>query len=186
MKVKKTHCLSCWSAAIKPSICSSSFHFASALISSILSGYFFHRTNLSCIYVKQQLSWLLIPLAKNPKIHRLNINYNHYNLQFSRIMIIVIISDENMLIQKVRSILNEQQPNFFSHLGFLSQIFQIHRAAVERGGYFYHSHPFHRYLDISQAITGESSPLRIASSRTGNGNLCFPSASRQPLTYATL
>ena len=42
----------------------------------------------------------------------------------------------------------------------------------------YHFHPLHRHLDISRAITAESSPLHIASSRTRNGNLWFPSASR--------
>ena len=41
----------------------------------------------------------------------------------------------------------------------------------------YHFHPLHRYLDISRAITAESSPLHIASSRTRTGNLWFPSAS---------
>ena len=29
----------------------------------------------------------------------------------------------------------------------------------------YHSYPFHRHLDISRAITAESSPLYIASNR---------------------
>ena len=39
----------------------------------------------------------------------------------------------------------------------------------------YHFHPFHRHLDISWAITTESSPLLIGSSWTRTG---FPSASR--------
>ena len=30
----------------------------------------------------------------------------------------------------------------------------------------YHFHPFHRHLDISRAITAQSSPLHIGSSRT--------------------
>ena len=42
----------------------------------------------------------------------------------------------------------------------------------------YHFHPLHRHLDISRAITAESSPLHIASSRTRTGKLWFPSASR--------
>ena len=42
----------------------------------------------------------------------------------------------------------------------------------------YHFHPLHRHLDISRAITTESSPLHIAGSRTRTGNLWFPSASR--------
>ena len=42
----------------------------------------------------------------------------------------------------------------------------------------YHFHPLHRHLDISPAITAESSPLLIAGSRTRTGNLWLPSASR--------
>ena len=42
----------------------------------------------------------------------------------------------------------------------------------------YHFHALHRNLDINLAITVESSPLQIASSRTQTGNLWFPSASR--------
>ena len=41
----------------------------------------------------------------------------------------------------------------------------------------YHFHPLHRHLDISRAITAESSPLHITSSRTWTGNIWFPSAS---------
>ena len=42
----------------------------------------------------------------------------------------------------------------------------------------YHFHPLYRHLDISRAITAESSPLHIASNRTRTWNLWFPSASR--------
>ena len=45
----------------------------------------------------------------------------------------------------------------------------------------YHFHPLHGHLDISRAITAESSPLDISSSRTRTGNLWFPSASRECL-----
>ena len=41
----------------------------------------------------------------------------------------------------------------------------------------YHFHPLHRHLDISRAITAESSPLHIASSQIRTGNLWFLSAS---------
>ena len=41
----------------------------------------------------------------------------------------------------------------------------------------YYFNPLHRHLDISWAITAESSPLHIASSRTQTGNLWFPSSS---------
>ena len=38
----------------------------------------------------------------------------------------------------------------------------------------HHFYPFHRHLDISLAITEESSPLQKASSRTRTGNFVFP------------
>ena len=41
----------------------------------------------------------------------------------------------------------------------------------------YHFHPLHGRLDISRAVTAESSPLHIASSQTRAGNLWFPGAS---------
>ena len=40
---------------------------------------------------------------------------------------------------------------------------------------YYFPH-LHRHLDISWAITAESSPLHIASSRTRTGNFWFPRA----------
>ena len=43
----------------------------------------------------------------------------------------------------------------------------------------YRFHPLYRHLDISWAITAESSPLHIASSRTRTRNLWFPSVSRR-------
>ena len=42
----------------------------------------------------------------------------------------------------------------------------------------YHFHPLHRPLDNSHAITAESSPLHLASSRTRTENLWFSRASR--------
>ena len=44
----------------------------------------------------------------------------------------------------------------------------------------YHFHPRHKHLDISRAITEESSPLHIGSSRTQTGNYRFLSTSRKP------
>ena len=60
---------------------------------------------------------------------------------------------------------------FFFFLGFLSPTFTIHRTAGEEGeGIYltplYHFHPIHRHIDISRAITAESSTLHIAGSRT--------------------
>ena len=41
----------------------------------------------------------------------------------------------------------------------------------------YYFHPLHRHLDISRAITAESSPLHIGSSQTQTENLWLPSTS---------
>ena len=49
-----------------------------------------------------------------------------------------------------------------------------------------HFHPLHRHLDISQAITAESSSLHIACNQTRTGNVWFPSASHYSLSYAPL
>ena len=37
----------------------------------------------------------------------------------------------------------------------------------------YDFHPFHKYLEVSRAVTAESSPLHIANSRTGTGTFGF-------------
>ena len=64
---------------------------------------------------------------------------------------------------------------YIFYLGFLSQIFAIHRVADKGEGIYlsplYHFHPLHRHIDISQMITAESSPQHIASSRTRNVEL---------------
>ena len=71
---------------------------------------------------------------------------------------------------------------FVFYLGFLWRTFTIHRQQGKGEGIFltplYHFQPLHRHLDISQAITTESSPLHRASSRTRTGSFCFPGASR--------
>ena len=69
---------------------------------------------------------------------------------------------------------------FFFYLGFLSRPFTHHRTAGEGGGHFFNSSlqlpPASQTL--TRAITTESSPLHIGSSRSRTGNLWFPSASR--------
>ena len=50
----------------------------------------------------------------------------------------------------------------------------------------HYGHSFQRRLGISWVITAESSHLHIASSWTWTGNLKFPSASCQPLSYTPL
>ena len=71
---------------------------------------------------------------------------------------------------------------FFFYLDFLTQTFTITgqqgKGEAISSTPLYHFHPLHRHLDISQAITAVSSPLRIVSRRTYTGNLWFPSASR--------
>ena len=67
----------------------------------------------------------------------------------------------------------------FFYLGFVSRTFTIHTQQQGKGeGIYlislYYFHPLHRHLDISRAITAESSTLHIASSRTQTGNLWFP------------
>ena len=70
---------------------------------------------------------------------------------------------------------------FFFYLGFISGTFTNYLTAREGEGislipqcYF---HLLLRQLDISRAITAESTPLHIASSRTQTVNLGFPRAS---------
>ena len=79
---------------------------------------------------------------------------------------------------------------FFFYLGFLSWSFTNHRTAGEGGGHFFtlhhHFHPLHRQLNISRATTAGRPPLHIGSSRIRTGNLWFPSANRQPLSYVPL
>ena len=61
---------------------------------------------------------------------------------------------------------------FFFRLCFLSPTFAFHGTTEGGGGGgafltpIYHFHPLHRHLDISRAITAESSSLHIASDRT--------------------
>ena len=85
--------------------------------------------------------------------------------------------------------LNSKPLIFFSVWGFFYNHSQITGLQDKGEGIsltpHYHFHPLHRHLDISRAITAESSPLHIGSSRTRTGNLWFPSASRYPLTYAS-
>ena len=73
----------------------------------------------------------------------------------------------------------------FVYLGFLSRPFTNHRTEWKGKGISLtpdqHFHPRHRHLDISRAISAESSPLHIASSRTRNGNIWFLSTSCQPI-----
>ena len=50
----------------------------------------------------------------------------------------------------------------------------------------YHFHSLHRHLDISSAITTESSPLHRSSSWNQTGNLCFRVQVANHLSYVPL
>ena len=69
---------------------------------------------------------------------------------------------------------------FVFYLGFFSRTFTNHMTAGEGGGHFFNSSlplsPVSQTL--SRAITAESSPLHIASSRIRTGNLWSRRASR--------
>ena len=58
----------------------------------------------------------------------------------------------------------------FFYLGFISPAFTIHRTVGEGDAtsltHLYHFDLLHRNLDVSQAITADSSPLRILSRQT--------------------
>ena len=59
--------------------------------------------------------------------------------------------------------------------------YHVHRTAWKGGASlypFYHFHQLQKHLGISQVVAVESTPLRIAGSRTQTGNLWFPSGSR--------
>ena len=67
--------------------------------------------------------------------------------------------------------------NFVFHLGFPSRTFSIHRTVREGVGYLVNSSlplsMVHKPLDVSRAITAESSPLHIASSQTRTESLWY-------------
>ena len=71
---------------------------------------------------------------------------------------------------------------FFFLSGFFFTNIMIHRAAGEAGGYFFNSSPplppALQTIRHSQVIAAESSPLRIAGSRTQTRSLWFPIGSR--------
>ena len=103
----------------------------------------------------------------------------------------------DLFFARINTLLNEHIPihkfSFFFFFFFLSgfSFTTIHDSKDSRRREegisltpHYPFHPLHRQLVISRAITAESSPLHIGRSRTRTGNLWFPSASRQPLSYA--
>ena len=86
------------------------------------------------------------------------------------------------LLSKIDVIISILIDFFFSNWVFFHDHYRI--TGLQRKGegisltLHYHFHPLHRHLDISRAITAESSPLHIGTSRTRTGNLWFSSANR--------
>ena len=76
--------------------------------------------------------------------------------------------------------------HFFYLSGFLSRTFTSHWTQEKGEGIslipHYNFHLLYRRLGISRAITAESSPLYIASSRTQTKNLFFPKGRKSPTT----
>ena len=74
-----------------------------------------------------------------------------------------------------------QVTTFFFYLRFLSRPFTNNRTEWKKKGISLtpdnHFHPRRRHLDISRAISAESLPPHIASSRTRNGYVQFLSTS---------
>ena len=113
---------------------------------------------------------------------------NTLHNRMSKICVPKIVKNVNMQVynflmrlDETRNVLWHESCFFFSMLVFFHEHSRI--TGLQGKGEdisltpHYHFHPLHRHLDISRAITAESSPLRIASSRTRTGNLWFPSAS---------
>ena len=140
---------------------------------------------LRTLFLTEHLRWLLLLFGKQDGGYRPVINlkelnkqilYQHFtNGKFRLSIIYVAIGTLHF---------------FFSIWVFFHEHSRFTRQQGKVDGIYltplYHFHPLHRYLDISRAIAAESSPLHIAGSRTRTGNLWFPSASRQPPSYAPL
>ena len=74
------------------------------------------------------------------------------------------------------------KPSYFFQSRFSLTNIHISQTAGEGGGYFRNC-PLHRHLDISLAITAESSPLHIARSRTRTRNIWIPGANTEYVAY---
>ena len=105
----------------------------------------------------------------------------YFHKEFHHVLYHKLTNSSRLLLQGIRIF-------FFSIWVFFHEHSQITGLHGKGEGIpltpYYHFHPLHRHLDISRAITAQSSPLHIASSRTRTGNLWFPITSRWPLSYA--
>ena len=95
----------------------------------------------------------------------------------------------NIFKYKMYKMLNNRNPSFIQELFSFVLLFSVstwvffHEHSRFTGQQWkgegiyltplYQFHPLLRHLDISRAITVESSPLPIASRRTQTGNLCL-------------
>ena len=104
---------------------------------------------------------------------------NKYHFPYVRDLAVKFLSyyDCTFMLLLCHSRADQQQ-----FIYFLSQTFTNHRTAGEGEGIsltpHYHFHPLHRHLDISWAITAESSLQHIANCRNRTRNIWFPSTSR--------
>ena len=122
----------------------------------------------------------------------LKISSNYYFKKVAESHIFLLVSGNHVILQRLHKIAKRKQlwvnspklsNNFFFLSGFL---FPEHSWITGLQGMgegipltpHYNFYSLHRHLDLSWAITAESSPLHIASSQTRTGNLWFPRASR--------
>ena len=125
---------------------------------------------------------MTVPLGELDGLNGISINIGKFNSEKLE------ISELSQVVKKKR-IASQPGPNqipyeavFFFCLVFFHEHSLITGLQGKGEGISltpqYHFHPLHRHLDVSRAITAESLPLHITSSRTRTGNLWFPSASR--------
>ena len=137
----------------------------------------YNRLNEEFIKIKDKLYETKNELNKSgDDINELKKYQKKYNDQNTK-----MIEIKNELNKKNKNINKLRNNIFFPMLVFFHEHSRITGLQGKGEGIslipHYHFHPLHRHLDISRAITAESSPLDIASSRTRTGNLWFPRAS---------
>ena len=93
---------------------------------------------------------------------------------FGRFVSTILSLWKKLTRKSLKSFILETKNYFFSIWVFSHDHSRITGLQGKRKGIsltpHYHFHPLHRHLDISRAITAESSPLHIASSRTRTSN----------------
>ena len=121
-----------------------------------------------------------IPLRDNLNHYQLSHDYCTRNKQ---LLFIILRSEELNSFTLVLIPFLHLRNNFFFYLGFLSRKFAIHKAGEGEGylfNFFLPPPPTSQTLDISRAITTESSPLHIVSKRGSNWEILI--SERKSLT----